>query len=90
MAPPDSTCPRDRCTTCLGLQDRHGCHQDSAALRGDRQGVQDCSPLVQEEEAAESPAESPSRLPARKGRGEKGAKAAAGASLQLGISPWVG
>ena len=45
-------------------------------------------PLVQEEEAAESPAESPSRLPARKGRGEKGAKAAAGASLQLSISPW--
>lgn len=41
-------------------------------------------PLVQEEEAAESPAESPSRLPARKGRGEKGAKAAAGAP----IGPW--
>ena len=44
-------------------------------------------PLVQEEEAAESPAESPSRLPARKGRGEKGAKAAAGAPCSLASVP---
>ena len=42
------------------------------------------APLVQEDEAAESPAESPSRLPARKGRGDKGAKAAAGAPGQSG------